>query len=550
MPTLHWIGKDKVINHHREVPFKILEHKYGFNSTDGQINEPTNSGNKIIHGDNLEALKALLPEYEGRIKCIYIDPPYNTGNESWVYNDNVNDPKILKWLGQVVGKEAEDLTRHDKWLCMIYPRLKLLHKLLSDDGFIFVSLDDNEIHSFKFLLSEIFGDRNFQAEIIVQSNKRGQTYKQIAKTHEYLICYSKSDKGQINGLPAEIGSYPFKDGISNFSIRELRNRNPKFGRFNRPNLFFPIYINPNDPDEYGFCPVSLIKDDNFSIEVLPLNSLNEESCWRWSTKKVEENVIHNHDMTTLFGKPKQDGSWGVYDKYRKETVKAKTIWEDTEMISEQGTSLLRSYGLAEVFQFPKPIELIKRVLLLSTNENSIILDSFAGSGTTAHAVLDLNKKDDGSRNFILVEMENYADNITAERVKRVITGYNSNESTGGSFDFYELGKPLFVGDNSEYLNEEVELEKIHEYIWYSETRTPFVKHKSTNPYYLGKKEGLALYFIYEKEYMTELNYDTLATIKTKAEQFIIYADSCLLPKEFMMKNNIVFKKIPRDITRF
>ena len=144
MPTLHWIGKDKVINHHREVPFKILEHKYGFNSTNGEVNEPTNSGNKIIHGDNLEALKALLPEYEGRIKCIYIDPPYNTGNESWVYNDNVNDPKILKWLGQVVGKEAEDLTRHDKWLCMMYPRLKLLHKLLDKEGAIFISIDDNE----------------------------------------------------------------------------------------------------------------------------------------------------------------------------------------------------------------------------------------------------------------------------------------------------------------------------------------------------------------------------------------------------------------------
>ena len=238
------------------------------------------------------------------------------------------------------------------------------------------------------------------------------------------------------------------------------------------------------------------------------------------------------------------------------------------------------------------------------------MDSFAGTASTGHAVLNLNKRDGGNRKFILVELEDYAETITAERIKKVISGYkfkgnkrselalfsvnltnlkkankiidsynsfsedskysdvtieecNGNiaivgtekidgkiEGIGGSFDFYELGKPLFVGDNSEYLNEEVELEKIHEYIWYSETRTPFVKHKNTNPYYLGKKEGLALYFIYEKECMTELNYDTLATIKTKADQFIIYADSCLLPKEFMMKNNIVFKKIPRDITRF
>ena len=158
MPTLHWIGKDKVINHHMDVPFKVLEHKYTFDNGT-QTEAPSllerargeASGNKIIHGDNLEALKALLPEYEGKVKCIYIDPPYNTGNESWVYNDNVNDPKIKKWLGQVVGKEAEDLTRHDKWLCMMYPRLKLLHKLLSDDGAIFISIDDNEQANLKLI---------------------------------------------------------------------------------------------------------------------------------------------------------------------------------------------------------------------------------------------------------------------------------------------------------------------------------------------------------------------------------------------------------------
>lgn len=136
MPTLHWIGKEKVINHHQDVPYRVLEHSYGFDNGK-QTNAETNSGNKIIHGDNLEALKSLLPEYEGKIKCIYIDPPYNTGNEGWVYNDNVNDPKLNKWLGQLVGKESEDLSRHDKWLCMMYPGLKLLHKLLSDDGAIF-----------------------------------------------------------------------------------------------------------------------------------------------------------------------------------------------------------------------------------------------------------------------------------------------------------------------------------------------------------------------------------------------------------------------------
>lgn len=147
MPTLDWIGKDKVINHHKDVPYKVFERKYSFDES-GMHKEDIHSNNMIIHGDNLEALKSLLPQYEGKIKCIYIDPPYNTGNEGWIYNDNVNDPKIKKWLGEVVGKEGEDLSRHDKWLCMMYPRLVLLQKLLSDDGAIFISIDDNEVYNF------------------------------------------------------------------------------------------------------------------------------------------------------------------------------------------------------------------------------------------------------------------------------------------------------------------------------------------------------------------------------------------------------------------
>jgi adenine-specific DNA-methyltransferase len=192
MPTLHWIGKDKVINHHMDVPFKVLEHSYGFDNGK-QTDKETNSGNKIIHGDNLEALKALLPEYEGRIKCIYIDPPYNTGNENWVYNDNLNDPKIKKWLGKVVGKEAEDLTRHDKWLCMMYPRLQLLQKLLKSDGLIFISLDDNEAVYTKMILDEIFGARNFIQQIIWKNKYGpGAMTKGFGNIHEYILCYSKN----------------------------------------------------------------------------------------------------------------------------------------------------------------------------------------------------------------------------------------------------------------------------------------------------------------------------------------------------------------------
>src|SRR5476651_2592330 len=185
MPTLHWIGKDKVINHHLAVPFKVLEHEYGFEN--GNLgSKETGTGNKIIHGDNLEALKALHPEYEGKIKCIYIDPPYNTGNEGWAYNDNVNDPKIKKWLHEVVGKVGEDLSRHDKWLCMMYPRLKLLHKLLAEDGLIFISIDDNEQPFLRLLIDEIFGSGN-RIENIIWKKKYGggAKTKWFVSVHEY-----------------------------------------------------------------------------------------------------------------------------------------------------------------------------------------------------------------------------------------------------------------------------------------------------------------------------------------------------------------------------
>lgn len=559
MPTLHWIGKDKVINHHREVPFKILEHKYHFEnvaessapslspSPHGEgLGVRSESGNKIIHGDNLEALKALLPEYEGRIKCIYIDPPYNTGNESWVYNDNVNDPKILKWLGQVVGKEAEDLTRHDKWLCMMYPRLKLLHKLLAKDGAIFISIDDNEQANLKLICDEIFGSANFVANLIWQKKTGASDAKNIAVITEYILVYQKSTKNLIfekNKDSYDLKRYKYKDEF-------FHTRGPFYiDNLDRGGLQYSDSLN------YGIeCPDGSITYPNGRNEFL-----NDGWIWKWSRAKIEW-AIQSNFLEFRKSKTKQSG-WSVcyknyqfVDNQNNPLEKAAPIKNlITDVLNADAASDIKELFENNVFKYSKPVNLIAKILsFIKHDKNTIVLDSFAGSGTTAHAVLKLNKQDNGSRKFICIEMENYADNITAERVKRVIAGYNSNEGTGGSFDFYELGKPLFVGDNSEYLNEEVELEKIHEYIWYSETRTPFVKHKSkgTNPYYLGKKEGLALYFIYEKKHMTELNYDMLATIKAKAEQYIIYADSCLLPKDFMMKNNIVFKKIPRDITRF
>ena len=274
MPTLNWIGKDAVVRHHEDVPYRLLEPVPELSHTDP--NAPDDSGNLIVQGDNLHALKALLPRYAGQVKCIYIDPPYNTGNEGWVYNDNVNSPEIRQWLHETVGKEGEDLSRHDKWLCMMYPRLVLLRSFLKASGFIFISLDDNEVASLRMLLDEIFGEKNFVAQIIVEANRRGQTYKEIAKTHEYLLCYSRTGQAKLGPLRTLGDHLDKSDKFGDYSSRELRNRNPKFGRHNRPNLYYPIFIDPT-PDASGEHQVGAVSRPG-TQGYFPLHARRSLSC--------------------------------------------------------------------------------------------------------------------------------------------------------------------------------------------------------------------------------------------------------------------------------
>ena len=245
MPTLDWIGKDKVINHHLDVPYRVLERQYSYDEN-GKHTEDNGSENMIIHGDNLSALKSLLPQYEGRIKCIYIDPPYNTGNENWVYNDNVNDPRIKKWLGEVVGKEGEDLSRHDKWLCMMYPRLKLLYRLLSNDGTIFVSLDYHEQPFLRMLLDEIFGSINFVSEIACVNKPSGRSDdKYIATAHESIIIYRKSEALILGGFPPDEKITKRYNKVAPdgrlYREEDLRKRGSHDERIDRPNLFYLFF---------------------------------------------------------------------------------------------------------------------------------------------------------------------------------------------------------------------------------------------------------------------------------------------------------------------
>lgn len=552
MPTLNWIGKDKVVNHHLDVPFRVLEHQYGF-TQQGEQQEPTNSGNKIIHGDNLEALKALLPEYEGKIKCIYIDPPYNTGNEGWVYNDNVRDPRILKWLNEVVGKEGEDLSRHDKWLCMMYPRLKILHKLLAKDGVIFISLDENETTHIRCLMNEIFGESNFVAQLTLLCNPKGRSQdKYFSTNHEYITVYSKSslprDAFSVTKDQALIDKeYKLRDSNGSYRLLDLRNTHREFNKTTRPNLFYALYINPDD------STVSTRPTEEHNVELFPLWPDGFEGCWTWS-KELAEKDGH------LLVASRTKGQWRISRKSYSasasgENVKRKlfTIWNDPRFYTEKGQAVFGEIfpGLNKNdFPQPKSVELIMEILKTSTGPSDIILDSFAGSGTTAHAVLKLNREDGGNRKFISIEMENYAQTITAERIRRVISGYEGAEGTGGRFDFLELGPRLFNEDGT--LNELCGRLAIYKYVWYTETQQPFTRPDSHNDSLLGKYNSTVYYFLYDEDSETSLGYNFLSTMDQgfRGEQYVIYADNCLLPEDFMQKKGIVFKKIPRDITKF
>lgn len=531
MPTLHWIGKEKVINHHQEVPYKVLDKQYDYNLE--EANAP--SGNKIIHGDNLEALKSLLPEYEGKVNCIYIDPPYNTGNENWVYNDNVNHPKIKKWLGEVVGKEGEDLSRHDKWLCMMYPRLKLLHKLLSQNGVILVSIDEFEHDYLHLIMDEVFGRSN-RVETFVwkKTYGGGAKSKHIVNLHEYILFYSKDisalEKIELPPDDSVLKYYKYKD--EKFKDRGPYRLQPlaTTSMDDRPNLKYPIVYDGN--------------------EIWP----NKQ--WQWSKDRVEL-ALKENELSIEWNERKK--SWTVnykqYLKSKEGDLRGKKVYSLIEgFYTQLGTNRLTSLFGRKVFNFPKPLELLEYLLQATTKKDSIVLDSFAGSGTTAHAVLKLNQQDGGNRKFILVEMEDYADSITAERVKRVIQGYGEGSKaeagTGGNFSYYSLGEALFDEDHN--LNERIPLSQIRKYIWYSETRSSLSEEKAEDiSYLLGKQEDTAYYFIYEKDRLTTLDFETLSEHITElADQYIIYADNCLLPQELMVKHQIVFKKIPRDITRF
>ncbi len=557
MAMLEWMGKNKIINHHNEVKYRTLNRIYSFDEESGEHQEDNGSENMIIHGDNLVALKSLLPKYEGKIKCIYIDPPYNTAkssnkNKTWVYSDNVDDPRIQKWLGEAIGDENLDLSRHDKWLCMMYPRLKLLEKLLCESGIIFISIDDNESHSLRMICDEIFGRQSFVSQFVWRSDGNFDNQAKIKNVHEYILCYIKKPEmlGVPNGIDPSVseGSKIYNDEIRNTVVKN-GPKNPMSTILLKKG--FPCAI------EKG---VIKARSDAFpmyeeDLKIEDWHLVNEvEATSGWASKAQLVSFIDN-------------GFNPVEDTKGQETVFELSKTGAIELVKKRGKtshvlSILQNLGSTQAmstelgkmgisFDFPKPIELIEYLIDFYCDKDDIILDSFAGSGTTAHAVLDMNKKDSGNRKFIIIEMMDYAEELTAERVKNVITGYgkgkNQVEGTGGSFSYYELGNYIF--DKSGRISESISVDELRRYVFYSETKGKEPKAVEDNEYYMGTHEKTDYYLYYDKEKSTTLNYDFLSTITKKQEAYVIYADRCLLSEDALIKNSITFKKIPRDIIK-
>lgn len=572
MPELTWIGKEKVLTHHLDVPFRVLEHRGSYNGQ-GRHSEGDESQNMVIHGDNLEALKALLPRFEGSIDCIYIDPPYNTGNEGWVYNDSVNDPQIKRWLGEVVGKEGDDLSRHDKWLCMMYPRLRLLHALLAPTGVVFISIDDGEQASLRLICDEIFGYRNHITTFVWESYGHTDNQADVTNIHEYVHVYAK-DKRNIHINPIVDPNIPEDSKIRrDFAENSIVKNGPK----NPPSVVtlppgFPCAVEELDlpaddiahelmeeASGLGYISRELTKQYGavYPVRLDPMvvrDGKLVQPCRvfaGWMNKNKLNAFIDNGSMPVIEGEKSLvfflSHRGVVY--YRRE---GRTSHYVQSILRNLGTTETNKYRLERMglsFDYPKPEELIRYLISLYCPTSGIVLDSFAGSGTTAESVVRLNRSDAGSRRFILVELGEYASSLTAARVEQVIKeSGNEASARSESFSYFELGEQLLRGG---LINDAVGTDYIREYIWFTETHSTFAPVSSSNRYYLGTHQNTAYHLLYEQDKPTNLNraYLSSLTREERSRSLVIFADTCSLSESDMVTARVTFKKIPRDISR-
>ena len=538
MPTLDWIGKKAVVNHHREVPYRLLRCEEKLS-----VGEP-GSGNLLVEGDNLVALKAVLPYYAGRVKCIYIDPPYNTGNENWVYNDAVNSPEMRAWLGSVVGKEAEDLSRHDKWLCMMYPRLVLLREMLREDGAVFISIDDNEVQHLRGMMDEIFGRQNFVATIIWQKMfSPKSSARHLSEDHDYVVLYARNaDAWRPNLIPRS-------------STQDRRYKNP-------------------DSDPRGPWTSGDLSARNFySLGTYPVTCPSGRlisgpprgTYWRVRKEKFLELEA---DRRIWWGR--SGNNVPRLKRFLSEVMGGmvpQTIWfhrevGNTQEAKKEVVGICDFEDSASVFITPKPSRLVRRILEVGTDKESLVLDSFAGSGTTGHAVLALNKADGGNRSFLLVEIEEkVARAVTAQRLARAANGYTPRggngraavDGLGGGFRYCTLGEPLFGDDGR--LCKAVTFDDLAHHVFFTETGEPLPKpvNGKRSPM-IGVHNGTAYHLLFNGIMGDKrpgggnvLTGSVLTSLPKHSGPRVVFGEGCRLGADRLKREGVTFKQIPYEI---
>ena len=537
MPSLNFKGKALVQNFHLLVPFHELKPVKAKSLTV----KPSLHDNLVVHGDSLKALKALLPYYHGKVNCIYTDPPYNTGNENWVYNDNVNSPMMQEWLGKVVDRE--DLTRHDKWLCMMMPRLKLLREFLADDGVIFISIDDNEVHWLRGLMDELFGEENFVEQFVWKKSYGGGSKERfVVRQHEYCLMYARRKE-----LLSDLWLPPDEDA----EARYYKYRDAKF----------------KERGPYRIKPLEATKSmDRRENLVFPIKGpggleINPKRQWWWSRERAQA-ALKNDEL--VFTKT-EDGYSVSYKQYlmdeEGEKRGAKPFSIIDKIYTQEGTADLRElFDDQVVLQFPKPVNLIKRFVYLSTesDKGDVVLDCTGGSGTTAQAVLALNKEDGGNRRFLLIECEDYADKITAERVRRVIKGVPKardealRKGLGGTFTFVEVGNPMHM-ESLLRGNKLPSYGDLAGYVFYTATGEDFDEraiNKKTG--FIGTSTQYDVYLLYEPDldYLknTALTLDIARGLpKESGKRRLVFAPTKYLDAIHLEEHRIDFCQLPFEI---
>lgn len=600
MPTLNWIGKEAVEKHHLEIPYRLLEYDDSLSVGDKE------SGNLLIQGDNLHALKALLPYYSGKVKCIYIDPPYNTGEEKWCYNDNVNSPEIRKWFKEVVGNEDEDLTRHDKWLCMMYPRLQLLRKLLSKEGVIFISIEDTELSRLKLICDEIFSPKSFVTCLVWEKKKKGTHLdKKRISIKEYILVYSKNTqhfKGLIGEIKSKRETYPCINPGNSRSIRTI----PKgtLSNFKEKNH----QLSKNERISVGNMYLKLLSDliiENGRLK----EDVKIEAEWRYTqdnlNKFAEEDTLYfTRDLylrriveEPRFKKLKdllQRVEYSYIDdlksllisellKEQKDESRVNEFLSKIDLFenqhhlnvddienlnssgwgsNEDGDDELRQIFGKKVFDFPKPSKLLLKLVASTRFNEGFFLDSFAGTGTFGHSILRLNQKTSHNRKYILVELEeDIAKNVAAERLKKIINGYEVKkqngtiekiEGLGGGFRYCKLGESLF--DQFGNVTEGVTFKQLAYHIFFSETGAPLKENTKLDTPLIGKYKGVAYYLLFNGILGDKtvnggnvLTSKVLESLPKYKDDKIIFGMASRLSTARMKKENIVFKQIPVEI---